>query len=397
METGQETSRSLVEKYLGAHRRDRPAAGPALRSVLEINPDALAIADRLDAERKSRAPRGPLHGIPILIKDNIATARSHDDDGRIAGARRRARRRRTRSSSTRLRDGGRRHPRQDEPERVGELPLDALVERLERARRADAESVRARSQPVRLELRLRRRGRGEPRARRPIGTETDGSIVSPSNNNSLVGIKPTLGLVSRTRHRPDRAQPGHGRARWRARSPTPRSLLGAMAGRRSRRRGDDGQRDAGADATTRRPSIRDGLKGARIGVVRNRLFGYSPAADRAGRGGDRRHEAAAAPSSSIRRTSRRSASSTTASSTCCSTSSRPTCNKYLAWLGPGVAGALAEGRDRVQRRAQGPGDAVLRPGDHGDGREEGAADRARSTSRRSRRIAGWRGRSASTR
>ena len=49
-------------------------------------------------------------------------------------------------------------------------------------------------------------------------------------------------------------------------------------------------------------------------------------------------------------------------------------NKYLAWLGPAVAGPLAEGRDRVQRRAQGRGDAVLRPGDHGDGREEGTAD-----------------------
>ena len=73
MQSGQETARSLVEKYLA--RIDAiDKNGPALQSVLEVNPDALAIADALDAERKSRGPRGPLHGIPILIKDNIATA-----------------------------------------------------------------------------------------------------------------------------------------------------------------------------------------------------------------------------------------------------------------------------------------------------------------------------------
>src|SRR5581483_8076446 len=73
MESGQETARSLAQKYLDRiEAMDR--RGPALRSVIETNPDALAIADRLDAERKTRGPRGPLHGIPILIKDNIATA-----------------------------------------------------------------------------------------------------------------------------------------------------------------------------------------------------------------------------------------------------------------------------------------------------------------------------------
>ncbi len=72
MQTGTETSRSLVEKYLARiDAIDRSC--PALHSVIEINPDALAIADRLDTERKSRGPRGPLHGIPILLKDNIAT------------------------------------------------------------------------------------------------------------------------------------------------------------------------------------------------------------------------------------------------------------------------------------------------------------------------------------
>jgi len=73
MQSGRETSRSLVDKYL-ARIEAVDRSGPALHSVLEVNPDARTIADRLDAERKSRGPRGPLHGIPILIKDNIATA-----------------------------------------------------------------------------------------------------------------------------------------------------------------------------------------------------------------------------------------------------------------------------------------------------------------------------------
>src|SRR5579863_3215756 len=73
MQSGQETSRSLVDKYL-ARIESIDKSGPALHSVIEINPDARAIAYALDAERKSKGPRGPLHGIPILIKDNIATA-----------------------------------------------------------------------------------------------------------------------------------------------------------------------------------------------------------------------------------------------------------------------------------------------------------------------------------
>src|SRR5688572_15941087 len=72
LESGQETARSLAEQYI-ARIEAIDRRGPTLRSVLEINPDALAEADRLDAERKAGASRGPLHGIPLLIKDNIAT------------------------------------------------------------------------------------------------------------------------------------------------------------------------------------------------------------------------------------------------------------------------------------------------------------------------------------
>ena len=72
MATGQDTARSLAEKYLARiDAMDR--RGPSLDSIIQVNPDALTIADQLDAERKARGPRGPLHGIPIVIKDNIAT------------------------------------------------------------------------------------------------------------------------------------------------------------------------------------------------------------------------------------------------------------------------------------------------------------------------------------
>jgi len=72
MTSGKYTAHQIVELYLG--RIDElDHKGPGLNEVIELNPDALAIADSLDAERKSKGPRGPLHGIPILIKDNIAT------------------------------------------------------------------------------------------------------------------------------------------------------------------------------------------------------------------------------------------------------------------------------------------------------------------------------------
>jgi amidase len=73
MASGEETARSLAEKYVARiDALDR--IGPALRSVLEINPDALAIADALDRERREKGSRGPLHGIPVLIKDNVGTS-----------------------------------------------------------------------------------------------------------------------------------------------------------------------------------------------------------------------------------------------------------------------------------------------------------------------------------
>src|SRR5262245_12702395 len=72
MKSGALTARSIAEKYL-ARITAIDKQGPHLNSVIELNPDALSIADALDAERKSKGRRGPLHGIPVLIKDNIDT------------------------------------------------------------------------------------------------------------------------------------------------------------------------------------------------------------------------------------------------------------------------------------------------------------------------------------
>src|SRR5262245_49776710 len=72
MTSGRYTARQIADLYLRRIEQiDR--RGPELKSVIEINPDALSIADALDAERKTRGPRGPLHGIPVLIKDNVDT------------------------------------------------------------------------------------------------------------------------------------------------------------------------------------------------------------------------------------------------------------------------------------------------------------------------------------
>jgi len=73
MKSGKDTSRTIVEKYL-QRIEEIDKDGPAINSVIEVNPDALEIADRLDRERKERGVRGPLHGIPLLLKDNIDTA-----------------------------------------------------------------------------------------------------------------------------------------------------------------------------------------------------------------------------------------------------------------------------------------------------------------------------------
>jgi amidase len=272
MQQGQDTSRSIVDKYL-ARIEAVDRTGPSLRSVIEVNPDARTIADQLDAERKARGPRGPLHGVPVLIKDNIATAdRMMTTAGSLALA--------------------------------GVVPpKDAFI--AARLRRAGAVILgktnlsewanfrsthstsgwSGRGGQTRNPYALDRNPSGSSSgtgaaiaanlAAAGVGTETDGSIVSPSNNNGLVGIKPTLGLLSRSgivpiAHSQDTAGP---MTRTVADAAV---MLDAMSGA-----------DVD-DPPTRRSTPIDytrwldahGLEGARIGVVRNKYFGYSPAADR---------------------------------------------------------------------------------------------------------------------
>ena len=142
MRDGTETAHSLAQQYLA--RIDAiDQRGPSINSVIELNPDALAIAAELDAERKGGKLRGPLHGIPGVDQGQHRHGGQDAHDRRIARARRQHRgarfvRRRA------VARGGRGDIRKDESQRVGELSLGSFVERVERAWRTDAQSIRAR-------------------------------------------------------------------------------------------------------------------------------------------------------------------------------------------------------------------------------------------------------------
>ena len=274
MAAGRYTSQQLVELYL---RRiiEIDRGGPALRSISDINPDALRIAGELDAERRQGRVRGALHGIPLVIKDNIDTA---DQMPTTAGSL-------ALEGST--------------------APRDAFV--VERLRAAGAvilaktslsewanfRSMRsssgwsARAGQVKNPYALDRNPCGSSSgsgvavaanlAAVAVGTETDGSVTCPASVNGIVGIKPTIGLVSRAgiipiAHSQDTAGPM-------TRTVTDAAiLLTAMSGRDPRDTSTDRPGDraqdyaAGLDAGA--------LKGARIGVSRAVHFGYSAPADR---------------------------------------------------------------------------------------------------------------------
>jgi amidase len=194
MKSGKFTARSIAKKYL-ARINAIDKHGPAVNSIIELNPDALATADALDRERKAQGPRGPLHGIPVLIKDNIST---HD-------------RMQTTAGSLAL---------------VGSVPpKDAFVARklrdagaviLGKTNLSEWANIRSSHStsgwsgrggqthnPYALDRNPSGSSSGSAAAVAAnlcavaIGTETDGSIVSPANVNGIVGVKPTLGLVSR--------------------------------------------------------------------------------------------------------------------------------------------------------------------------------------------------------
>jgi amidase len=274
MRSGRFTARAVAEAYL-ARIAALDRAGPTLRQVLETNPDALAIADAMDAERRAGRVRGPLHGIPVLLKDNIDTAdRMMTAAGSLAlvgapaprdafiAARLRAAGavvlgktnlsewanfRSTHSSSGWSARGGQ-----------GRNPY-ALDRSTSGSSSGSAAAVAANFTAV------------------AVGTETDGSIVSPSGACSIVGIKPTLGLVSRAgiipiAHSQDTAGP-MGRTVADA-----AALLGVLAGPDPRDRAT--ARAAGRPADYTRFLDPNALRGARIGVPRKKFFGYDPHADR---------------------------------------------------------------------------------------------------------------------
>jgi len=273
MRSGKRSARSIAESYR-ARIEEIDRRGPALSSVIELNPDALAIADALDKERKERGARGPLHGIPILIKDNIDTA---DQMMTTAGSLALEGSRPVSDSFVvrKLREAG--------AVILGKTNLSEWAN-FRSSHSTSGWSGRGglTRNPYALDRNACGSSAGSAAAvsanlcAATIGTETDGSIVSPASINGIVGIKPTVGLVSRSgiipiSHSQDTAGPMCRSVRDAA------MMLSAIVG-------VDPEDDAAASSGARSKSDytvflhADGLKGARIGVVR-KLFGYHEALD----------------------------------------------------------------------------------------------------------------------
>ncbi|RSD26914.1 amidase family protein [Mesobacillus subterraneus] len=193
MEKGEMTSHDLVLMYMA-----RIAAyDKEINSVLELNPDALHIAAALDAERNQKGPRGPLHGIPVLLKDNIDTQdKLHTSAGSLA----------LKDSiapkdsfvATKLREAG--------AVILGKTNMtewaNFMANNMKSGYSSRGGQVLNPYGPEKFEVGGSSAGSGASIAANlaavAVGTETDGSILNPASQNSLVGIKPTVGLVSRS-------------------------------------------------------------------------------------------------------------------------------------------------------------------------------------------------------
>jgi amidase len=274
MQSGKYSARSIAEKYL-ERIEEIDRRGPAINSVIEINPEAVEIADALDRERKAKGARSPLHGIPVLIKDNIETAdRMTTTAGSLAleGSRPA----KDAFIAARLREAG-----------AVILGKTNLSEWANFRSTHSTSGWSGRGGQTRNPYALDRNPCGSSSgsgaavaaslAAVAVGTETDGSIVCPSSANSIVGIKPTLGLVSRSgiipiAHSQDTAGPM-------ARTVTDAAvLLGALTGIDSRDSVTEQSRGKSFSDYTKflDPA---GLRGARIGVAR-KFFGFSDKVDR---------------------------------------------------------------------------------------------------------------------
>ena len=266
MASGRSTASGLVEAYLERIEAiDRH--GPQLRSVIELNPDALSIARELDKERASKGPRGPLHGIPVLLKDNIDT---HDRMTTTAGS---------------LALSGSIPPR------------DAfLVERLrsagavilgktnlsEWANFRGSHSISGWSgrggltrNPYATDRSTSGSSAGSAAAVSAnlcavaVGTETDGSIVSPSSYCGIVGLKPTVGLISRSGVIPISASQDTAGPMARTVADAA-ALLGALVGVDPRDPATSASEGKGFPDYTRFLDPK-GLRGARLGIAREQF------------------------------------------------------------------------------------------------------------------------------
>jgi amidase len=273
MSSGKFSSRAITEKYL-ARIEEIDRRGPAVNSVLEINPEAHSIAESLDRERQEKKARGPLHGIPVLIKDNIDTA---DKMQTTAGSLALLGSRPSKDSfvAQKLREAG--------AVILGKTNLSEWAN-IRSSHSSSGWSGRGgqTKNPYVLDRNPCGSSSGSGAAvaanlcAAAIGTETDGSVVCPSSANGLVGIKPTLGLVSRSgiipiAHSQDTAGPMTRTVRDAA------ILLTALAGVDPR---DAPTGDSVGKTSTDYTKFLDpnGLKGARIGVAR-KYFGFNDAVD----------------------------------------------------------------------------------------------------------------------
>ena len=272
--SGRWTSRRLLELYQ-TRIRDIDRNGPHLGAVIELNPDAEALADTLDRERKQGQNRGPLHGVPVLLKDNIDTA---DKMSTSAG-------------SLAL-DGS--HPPKDSFVAARLRAAGALIigktNLSEWANFRSTHSVSGwsgRGRQTRNPYALDRNPSGSSSGSgvavaanlcaAAVGTETDGSVVSPASINGIVGIKPTLGLISRSgiipiSHSQDTAGPMARSVRDAA------ILLSAMSGADPN---DSATSESAGKTQADYTKFLDpaGLRGARLGIAR-KFFDRNASMDR---------------------------------------------------------------------------------------------------------------------
>lgn len=273
MQSGALSSHALVQAYLDRIKAV-DSTGPALNAVIELNPDALKEADTLDAERKAGKVRGPLHGIPVLLKDNIDATPMANSAGSLALADNRP----TTDAFlvARLRAAG--------AVILGKTNLSEWANF--RSNHASS-GWSGRGGQTRNPYALDRNPCGSSAgtgtaisanlATVGVGTETDGSVICPASMTGLVGIKPSLGLVSRSgiipiAHSQDTAGP---MARTVADAA---ALLTAMRGVDT---ADPATADSAEHVTDYTRALQPGaLRGKRIGIVRQ-LAGVEPNADRA--------------------------------------------------------------------------------------------------------------------